>query len=134
VTCYTQPCKPCKVTCLLHYPPQGDESSPRGRWGICALALPEVLTIKWGGTEIPFKTRTTLNYNKILHVLFNAENEPDILQEAEKRQNRILEADYRKVEVDPYVQELAHLTKDENKYWSRYSRNYQHCLELDLEC
>jgi hypothetical protein len=44
VTCYTQPCKPCKVTYILHYLPQGDESSPRGRWGICAPALPEVLT------------------------------------------------------------------------------------------
>jgi hypothetical protein len=44
VTCYTQPCKPYKVICLLHYLPLGDESSPRGRWGICAPALPEVLT------------------------------------------------------------------------------------------
>jgi hypothetical protein len=43
VTCYTQPCKPCKVTYILRYLPQGDESSPRGRWGICAPALPEVL-------------------------------------------------------------------------------------------
>jgi hypothetical protein len=44
VTCYTQPCKPCEVTYILHYLPQGDESSPRGSWGICAPALPEVLT------------------------------------------------------------------------------------------
>jgi hypothetical protein len=44
VTCYTQPCKPCKLAYILHYLPQGDESSPRGRWGICAPALPEVLT------------------------------------------------------------------------------------------
>jgi hypothetical protein len=28
----------------MHYLPWGDESSPRGRWGICAPALPEVLT------------------------------------------------------------------------------------------
>jgi hypothetical protein len=44
VTCYTQPCKPYKVIRLLHYLPLGDESSTRGRWGICAPALPEVLT------------------------------------------------------------------------------------------
>jgi hypothetical protein len=44
VTCYTQPCKPCKVTYILHYLPQGGESSPRGGWGICAPALPKVLT------------------------------------------------------------------------------------------
>jgi hypothetical protein len=42
--CYTQPCKPCEVTYILHYLPQGDESSPRGSWVICAPALPEVLT------------------------------------------------------------------------------------------
>jgi hypothetical protein len=28
----------------MHYLPRGDASSPRGRWGICAPALPEVLT------------------------------------------------------------------------------------------
>jgi hypothetical protein len=48
-------------------------------------------------------------------MLYHAANEPDILQETEKRQNRILDADYRKVEVDPYVQDLAHLTEDEKQ-------------------
>jgi hypothetical protein len=38
-------------------------------------------------------------------MIYNAANEPNILQEAEKRQNRILYADYRKVEADPFVQE-----------------------------
>jgi hypothetical protein len=51
VTCYIQPCKPCKVTYILHYLPQGDESSPRGGWGICAPALPEVLTVDWLAIE-----------------------------------------------------------------------------------
>jgi hypothetical protein len=46
--------------------------------------------IRWGGTEIPLKTRNTLNNDEILHMLlYHAANEPDILQEAEKRQNRI---------------------------------------------
>jgi hypothetical protein len=45
VTCYTQPCKSCKVKYVLDYLPQGGESSPRGSWGICAPALPEVLTL-----------------------------------------------------------------------------------------
>jgi hypothetical protein len=38
-------------------------------------------------------------------MLYNAENEPDILQESKKRQNHILDADYRKFEVDPFVQD-----------------------------
>jgi hypothetical protein len=71
--------------------------------------------IRWGGTEIPLKTRNTLSDDEILHMLFNAAREPDILQEAEKRQNPILDADYRKFEVDPFVQELEHLTQDERK-------------------
>jgi hypothetical protein len=44
VTCYTQPCKPYEALHIMHYLPKGDESSPRGRWGICAPALLEVLT------------------------------------------------------------------------------------------
>jgi hypothetical protein len=71
--------------------------------------------IRSGGTEIPRKTRNTLNNGEILHMLYRAANEPDILQEAEKRQNRILDADYRKIEVDPFVQELKHLTMDEKQ-------------------
>jgi hypothetical protein len=57
--------------------------------------------IRWGRTEIPLKTRNTLNDNETLHMLYHATNEPDILQEAEKRQYRILDFDYRKVELDP---------------------------------
>jgi hypothetical protein len=41
--------------------------------------------IIWGGTEIPLKTRATLNNDEILHILCNAANEPGILQESEKR-------------------------------------------------
>jgi hypothetical protein len=48
VTCYTHPCTPCNVVQIMHYLPQGDASSPRGRWGICAPALPEVLTPEFG--------------------------------------------------------------------------------------
>jgi hypothetical protein len=71
--------------------------------------------IRWGGTEIPLKTRNTLNHDEILHMIYHAANEPEILQEAEKRQNRILDADWRKVEVDPFVEELKHLTIDEKQ-------------------
>jgi hypothetical protein len=71
--------------------------------------------IRRGGTYIPLKTRATLNKDEILHLLYHAANEPYILQEAEKRQNHILDADYRKVEVDPFVEELKHLTMDEKQ-------------------
>jgi hypothetical protein len=48
-------------------------------------------------------------------MLYNAANEPDILQEAENKQNCILDADYHKVEVDPFVQELEQLTYEKLK-------------------
>jgi hypothetical protein len=38
-------------------------------------------------------------------MLYHTANEPYILQEAEKRQSHILDADKRKVEVNNYVQE-----------------------------
>jgi hypothetical protein len=37
-------------------------------------------------------------------MLYHAANEPDIMQEAEKRQHHILDPKYRKVEVYLYVQ------------------------------
>jgi hypothetical protein len=69
-----------------------------------------------------------------LRMLYHAANEPYILQEVEKRKNRILDADYSNVEVYPYVQELSHLTEDEKNYWVRHSRSSHHCLEVDWEC
>jgi hypothetical protein len=41
--------------------------------------------IRWGGTDIPLKTQNTLSDNEILHMLYHAANEPNILQEAGKR-------------------------------------------------
>jgi hypothetical protein len=71
---------------------------------------------------------------KFCTMLYHAANEPDILQESEKRQNRILDADNRKVEVDPFVQELKHLTMDEKQILSKKLKSFQHCLEVDSEC
>jgi hypothetical protein len=39
--------------------------------------------IRWVGAEIPLKKRNTRSDNDILHMLYHAENEPDILEEAE---------------------------------------------------
>jgi hypothetical protein len=78
--------------------------------------------IIWGGTEIPHKTRATLNNDEILHMLYHAAKESDILQEAEK--NHILDADYRKVEVDQFIQELKHLTMDEKQILSKTQKKF----------
>jgi hypothetical protein len=57
-------------------------------------------------------------------MLCHAANEPYILQESEKRQNRILDADYRKVEVDQFVQELKYLTMDEKQILSKTLKKF----------
>jgi hypothetical protein len=62
VTCYTQPCNAYKVIRLLHYLPLRDESSPRGGWGICAPALPEVLTLGHEQPETPLRTDNSTAY------------------------------------------------------------------------
>ena len=80
--------------------------------------------IRWGGTEIPLKTKNMLADTEMLHMLYHAANEPEVLQEAEQRQNRILDADYRKVEVDPYVEELTHLTEDEKQILGRTLKRF----------
>jgi hypothetical protein len=80
--------------------------------------------IRWGGTEIPLKTRNTLSNDETLHMLYHEANEPAILQEAEKRQSSILDADYRKFQVDPFVQELEHLTMDEKNILSKTLKKF----------
>jgi hypothetical protein len=49
----------------------------------------EQICIRWGGIEIPLKTRATLNNDEILHMFYHAADDPDIVQEAETRQNCI---------------------------------------------
>jgi hypothetical protein len=57
-------------------------------------------------------------------MLYHAANEPDILQEVENRQNRILDDDYHKVEVDTFVEELKHLTMDEKQILSKNLKKF----------
>jgi hypothetical protein len=38
--------------------------------------------IRWGGTEIPLKTRNTLSDTESLHMSYHAANQPNILKEA----------------------------------------------------
>jgi hypothetical protein len=65
VTCYTQPGKPFRVVHIMHYLPRGDESSPRGRWGICAPALPEILTNFPMPLSRQTRSQTTVNTQDI---------------------------------------------------------------------
>jgi hypothetical protein len=97
----------------------------------------ELRCIRWGGTEIPLKTINTLSVSdtEILHMLYHAENEPDILQEAEKRHNCILDADYSTIEVGHFVQELSHLTEDEKQVLGKTLKKFPTLFGgVNLEC
>jgi hypothetical protein len=80
--------------------------------------------IRWGGTEIPLKTKEILSDKELMHMLYQATWTPDVLQEAESRQNRILDADYSKIEVDPYVQELSHLSEREKEVLAKTLKKF----------
>jgi hypothetical protein len=51
----------------MHYPSKGYDSSPRGRWGICALSLPEVLTITPSGNNRQIRLTQPRRVRKGIH-------------------------------------------------------------------
>jgi hypothetical protein len=56
------------------------------------------------------------------------------MQEAEKRQNLILDADYRKVEVYPFVQELKPIKVDEKRILGTTLKTFPTLFGGGLEC
>jgi transposase InsO family protein len=72
--------------------------------------------ICWDDVEIPMKTKGSINNDAIAQYLYNVANDIPLLQEAESRQKRILDADYKAVDIDDYISSLPHLNdKDKAK-------------------
>jgi hypothetical protein len=116
VTCHTQPCNAYKVICLLHYLPLGDESSPRRRWGICAPALPEVLT------GIPVLIRAVANLKIFVYYLKHMErlqrqpvpNAINLVLVRSYRDQQCHAVDLKKTDEEPEIND---------KYWPRNLEN-----------
>jgi transposase InsO family protein len=70
-------------------------------------------TIDWHEASIPLKQRGQLQESHFLEAIYHQAMEPEVLKAAETRQKQILDADYTKVEVQPYVQEQKHLSHEE---------------------
>jgi len=70
-------------------------------------------TIKWGENEMEMLPQGTITNKQHLETIYQATQEPTVLQEAEERQSRILDADYSKVEMEEYVSSLDHLNSNE---------------------
>ena len=72
-------------------------------------------TINGDGSEFPMKTRTVMQDAELIHMLYYASTTPEALEQAELHQDKILDADYSKVDIDPFVAELSHLTTIEKQ-------------------
>ena len=53
--------------------------------------------------------------NEGMDLLYIMSQEPGMLQKAEERQARILDADYSKIEMDEYIQTLDHLDSSQKE-------------------
>ena len=71
--------------------------------------------IRWEEAETPLKDKATLADPVVRNQLYHAATAPDILQDAESRQSRILDADYSAVDINEHVGGLDHLSSAEKE-------------------
>jgi len=71
-------------------------------------------TIKWGENEMEMLPPGTITDEQRFNMLYQSTQEPSVLQEAEERQSRILDANYAKVEMETYVATLTFLSNWES--------------------
>jgi hypothetical protein len=81
-------------------------------------------TITWDGASIPMKGRGTLSDPKVTEMLYHTATMAPILKRAEERQGRIVDTDYSAVDVDEYVAEIAHLSRDQKLNLAMTLRSY----------
>ena len=62
--------------------------------------------IKWDGLAIPMRSDGSLTNRDLAEAIHFAHTQPPLLQEIEDRQQRILDADYSKVDIDTMVDQL----------------------------
>ena len=72
-------------------------------------------TIDWFEASTPMKQRGQLHDTHYMDMCYHMAMETKTLQLAEDRQKRILDANYSKVDVHEYVEELTHLSIPEKK-------------------
>jgi hypothetical protein len=69
-----------------------------------------------GGCGDPNEDKGTINNDAIgAQYLYNVAHDIQLLQEAESRQKRILDASYKAVDIDKYILSLLHLNNDKAK-------------------
>ena len=73
----------------------------------------EAKTIKWGDSCMEMLPQGMVTNTQKFKNQYHLSQESTVLQKAEERQSRILDANYTKVELDDYVTSLDHLDSSE---------------------
>jgi hypothetical protein len=71
--------------------------------------------ICWEDVSIPMKHRGSIVHHVVAQYLYHVANDSPVIQAAENRQKRILDADYTAVDIDDYISSLPHLTAVEQQ-------------------
>ena len=74
---------------------------------IGVLVDTEKKVIRWGNLTTPLKKRGQLQDNTI-NLIYELTQESAVLQDAEERQSRILDADYSQGNIDEFVEEYQY--------------------------
>lgn len=69
--------------------------------------------ISWEGTEIPMKLKNQVSDLNVAMDIYHFNMEATVIKEAEERHQRILDADYRAIDLKEYTDKLTHLTLQE---------------------
>ena len=72
----------------------------------------ETKEVQWKGQAVPLKERGVLQSKSTVNFLYHMAVNP-VLHEAEERQARILDANYNKVDIGDFCENLQHLSKQE---------------------
>ena len=85
----------------------------------------EAKAVRWEGNTTPLQQKHQLADGDQLNTLYHLSMEPTVLQQAEERHNRILDADYSKVDSRTYIEELNHLNSTEKALLLKVLQNHK---------
>lgn len=71
--------------------------------------------VEWEGHSTPLKQLGQIQRSNYVQAAYSYHTEPTLLQDAEDRQTRILDADYSAVEIEQYVHGLSDLTPEQKQ-------------------
>jgi hypothetical protein len=75
-------------------------------WNMGINILYNEQQIQWNGDSIPLKTNGMLQSKDVCSMLYSMHTDSPLLREAEERQNKMLDANYSKVDINKLVSNL----------------------------